>query len=104
MSRPLSADVDSVDLSRLAVSSLFDSWFGYILWGACWFQLYYRKPKHERTTMDYVEYAINVVMVIVGLFFFGAGTYAAAQSIKNSYAIGAISESRHRQPAGDDRC
>lgn len=29
-------------------------------------------------------------MVITGLFFFGAGTYASVQSILNSYAAGAV--------------
>ncbi len=74
------------------VSSLFDSWFGYILWACCFFQLYRRKPVHERTFIDKVEVGVNVVMLIVGLFFFGAGTYAAVQSIMTSYATGAISE------------
>jgi hypothetical protein len=77
------------------VCSLFDSWFGYILWGLCFFQLYRRKPASERTLIDQVEVGLNVLMLIVGAFFLGAGTYASVQSIMNSYALGAISECRY---------
>jgi hypothetical protein len=71
------------------ICSLFDSWFGFLLIAGCFFQLYWRK-KRERTFIDHVEVGINVLMLVVGLFLLGAGTYASVQSIINSYNIGAI--------------
>ncbi|KAK4050375.1 hypothetical protein OIV83_003444 [Microbotryomycetes sp. JL201] len=70
------------------ISSLFDSWFGYILWAFCYFDLNRgRQFKGKRQT---IEFVVNVVILITGAFFFVAGTYASIQSIINSYAAGAI--------------
>lgn len=70
------------------ISSLFDSWFGFIFWGAAWFEI----NKGRRTTgaLQIVNFGLAVLMILAGLFFFGAGTYAAVQSIINSYANGAV--------------
>jgi hypothetical protein len=73
------------------VCSLFDSFFGYGLWALCFFQLYSRKPASERTPRDHLEVGVNVVMLTVGFFLLGPGTYASVQSIINSYNKGAIS-------------
>lgn len=72
------------------ISSLFDSWFGYILWAATWFSMS-RAPGYRRSGwLYYTEFTINILMLLTGFFFFGAGTYASVQSIINSYALGAI--------------
>ncbi|KAK4688308.1 hypothetical protein P7C73_g1802, partial [Tremellales sp. Uapishka_1] len=70
------------------ISSLFDSWFGYIFWGIGWYGL--NKGRRLAGFGQITQNVLNVIMLITGLFFFGAGTYAAVQSIINSYATGAI--------------
>lgn len=60
------------------VSSLFDSWFGYILWACCYWHLNRGKPFSNKRHL--VEYMLNIVMFITGFFLFGAGTYASVQS------------------------
>lgn len=69
------------------ISSLFDSWFGYILWAAAYFQMNRGRPLRG---MHLLETILNVIMLIVGIFIFGVGTYASVQSIMDSYAEGAI--------------
>ncbi|SCV67981.1 BQ2448_102 [Microbotryum intermedium] len=70
------------------ISSLFDSWFGYILWALCWFQLY--RGRYTETTGRKIEFVVNIAILITGIYFFGAGTYASVQSIINSYHAGAV--------------
>ncbi|GHJ84576.1 hypothetical protein NliqN6_0978 [Naganishia liquefaciens] len=70
------------------ISSLFDSWFGYILWACCYWHLNRGKPLSNKRHL--VEYILNIVMFITGFFLFGAGTYASVQSIINSYSTGNI--------------
>lgn len=60
----------------------------YILWALCFFQM--RKGHHFSSVRGIAEFALNVLILITGLFFFIAGTYASVQSIINSYAAGAI--------------
>ncbi len=70
------------------ISSLFDSWFGFIFWGAAWFEL--NKGRRTKGPLQVVNFALAVIMIVAGLFFFGAGTYAAVQSIVDSYHTGAL--------------
>ncbi|ORY80240.1 transmembrane amino acid transporter protein-domain-containing protein [Leucosporidium creatinivorum] len=70
------------------ISSLFDSWFGYILWAFAYFELY--RHNETRSRWAKLEYGFNILILITGAFFFVAGTYASIQSILNSYAAGAI--------------
>ncbi|KAJ9107959.1 hypothetical protein QFC20_003644 [Naganishia adeliensis] len=70
------------------ISSLFDSWFGYILWACCYWHLNRGKSFSDKRHL--AEWMLNVVMFVVGFFLFGAGTYASVQSIINSYATGNI--------------
>ncbi|KAJ9098964.1 hypothetical protein QFC19_006188 [Naganishia cerealis] len=71
-----------------SISSLFDSWFGYILWAFCYFHLNRGKSFSDKRHL--AEWVLNIVMLVVGLFFFGAGTYASVQSIIISYGTGNI--------------
>jgi len=70
------------------ISSLFDSWFGFILWGFAYFEL--NKGQSYAGPRRLAEVIFNVLIIITGVFFFVAGTYASIQSILNSYANGAI--------------
>ena len=67
------------------ISSLFDSWFGYILWGFAWIHRSRHGDLDSRSTglVHKLEWALNITMIVTGLFFFGAGTYASVQSIIN---------------------
>ncbi|GAA6061996.1 hypothetical protein JCM10212_004274 [Sporobolomyces blumeae] len=69
------------------ISSLFDSWFGYIMWSCAWWQM----SRGQRTGIRfYIEAVVNALVLITGFFFFGAGTYASVQSIIDSYHAGAV--------------
>lgn len=54
------AELDSLP----PVSSLFDSWFGYILWAFCYFHLNRGKSFSDKRHL--VEWILNVVMLVVG--------------------------------------
>jgi len=70
------------------ISSFFDSWFGFIMWSAAWYLIY--KGEIFRGAGRIVENFTAALMMIAGLFFFGAGTYTSIQSIIDSYAVGAV--------------
>ncbi|BGP04354.1 hypothetical protein JCM10049v2_000152 [Rhodotorula toruloides] len=70
------------------ISSLFDSWFGYILWAIAYFQM--TKGRRTAGAIATAETVLNVLILITGLFFFTAGTYASVQSIIDSYNKGAV--------------
>jgi hypothetical protein len=72
------------------MSSLFDSFFGFIFWGVAYIRM--RRVDggvnwlHEQSLYGYVMLAFNVTIILIGLFFLGAGTYTSVQSIIDSYA------------------
>ncbi|KAI9750672.1 MAG: hypothetical protein M4579_006368 [Chaenotheca gracillima] len=77
------------------MSSLFDSFFGFIFWGVAWIRMrkadygpgwYSRLGFRGKLTL-----ALNISIIIIGLFFLGGGTYASVQSIINNYEAGAVS-------------
>jgi len=88
------------------MSSLFDSFFGFIFWGLAYLQL--NKGRWWSSWWKSILTVINMSFLIVGLFFLstppchknicfeekrlivGAGTYASVQSIIDDYAVGAI--------------
>lgn len=67
------------------MSSLFDSFFGFIFWGVAYFRM--RKVDGGIAFMKlqgfwgYAEAALNVIIIMTGLFFLGPGTYASVESI-----------------------
>ncbi|GAA5923456.1 uncharacterized protein JCM15063_003652 [Sporobolomyces koalae] len=69
------------------ISSLFDSWFGYIMWACAWWQMSHGQRGGIRGISETI---LNALILITGFFFFGAGTYASVQSIIDSYAAGAV--------------
>ncbi|KJZ73877.1 hypothetical protein HIM_06770 [Hirsutella minnesotensis 3608] len=80
--------------SLLAVmSSLFDSWFGFIFWGVAYFRMRKADRKVGRTSspiFDYLSMALNVVIILTGFFFLTAGTYASVQGIIDSFHAGEV--------------
>ncbi|KAG0649571.1 N amino acid transport system [Hyphodiscus hymeniophilus] len=77
------------------MSSLFDSFFGFIFWGVAYIRM--RRVDgginwlHEQSAYGYMMLVFNIVIIAIGFFFLGAGTYTSVQSIINSYAAGAVS-------------
>lgn len=76
------------------MSSLFDSFFGFIFWGVA----YIRMRRVDRgedwlknmTIRQQFGLVMNVIIIIIGFFFLGAGTYTSVQSIIDSYASGSV--------------
>ncbi|RDW66254.1 hypothetical protein BP6252_09889 [Coleophoma cylindrospora] len=71
------------------MSSLFDSFFGFIFWAVAWYRM--RKIDGTLWKKSYYNYfmiCLNIFIFLTGLFFLGAGTYASVQSIIDSYAAG----------------
>ena len=77
------------------MSSLFDSFFGFIFWGVAYFRM--RRAdgsialvREEHTVAGYLLGALNVVIILIGLFFLTAGTYASVESIVQQFESGAV--------------
>ncbi|GAA6046556.1 hypothetical protein JCM3770_006207 [Rhodotorula araucariae] len=70
------------------ISSLFSSWFGYTMWACAWWQM--NKGRRTAGPRQTAELVLNGVILVTGLFFFVAGTYASVQSIIDSYHAGAV--------------
>jgi len=76
------------------MSSLFDSFFGFIFWGVAYIRM--RRADggvdwlKEQSVYGYSMLALNIFIIAIGVFFLGAGTYTSVQSIINSYAAGAV--------------
>jgi len=80
-----------VDLLSL-MSSLFDSFFGFIFWGVAYLRMRhadydwkYLHPRH-RGGRGFIGAIFNVILIAIGLLFLSAGTYASVQSIVDGYA------------------
>lgn len=71
------------------MSSLFDSFFGFIYWGVAYFRMrgtdygpdYFRK----RGLRGWLGFLFNIGLCCIGLFFLSGGTYAVVQSIIDGY-------------------
>lgn len=76
------------------MSSLFDSFFGFIFWGVAYLRL--RRAQdgpgfwHRRGWPGYVGLVVNVAIIGIGLFFLGPGTYASVESVVLSYRAGTV--------------
>ncbi|VDC08000.1 unnamed protein product [Peniophora sp. CBMAI 1063] len=66
------------------MSSLFDSWFGFIYWGMAYLTLYPGRSKWAGTIRT-GETLVNYALIGLGLYILGAGTYVSVQSIIDSY-------------------
>jgi hypothetical protein len=71
------------------MSSLFDSFFGFIFWAVAYFRM--RSADHGRQfwktrgMRGYLGFGLNVLIFLIGLFFLSGGTYGAVMSIKQGY-------------------
>ncbi|KAL5118271.1 hypothetical protein ACEQ8H_003781 [Pleosporales sp. CAS-2024a] len=71
------------------MSSLFDSFFGFLFWGVAYMRL--RRAQYgegfwkTRGLRGYLGLVFNIGLCMVGLFFLTAGTYATVQSIVDGY-------------------
>ncbi|TAQ87921.1 hypothetical protein B7494_g3738 [Chlorociboria aeruginascens] len=76
------------------MSSLFDSFFGFIFWGVAYIRM--RRVDggvnwlREQSLYGYIMLVFNILIILIGLFFLGAGTYTSVQAIIDSYAAGAV--------------
>lgn len=74
------------------MSSLFDSFFGWIFWGVAYLRM--RRVDHGknyyavRGIRGWIGFLTNVFIVLVGFFFLTAGTYASVQSIIDDFQGG----------------
>ncbi|CEP22714.1 MTR1 [Cyberlindnera jadinii] len=80
------------------MSSLFDCWFGFVFWGVAYFRI--KEAKYQGqftnfrhlfgvlTTREKVDYVICWVLIGIGIYIFGPGTYASVDSIVLSYQSG----------------
>lgn len=73
------------------MSSLFDSFFGFIFWGLAYIRM--RQVDYgtwtfitSRGLRSMIGFTINFFWILVGLYFLGAGTYVSVQSIVDGYA------------------
>lgn len=71
------------------MSSLFDSFFGFIFWGVAYLRMrnvdYGSSFWRARGIKGMFGAAFNVFLIAVGLFFLGAGTYASVEAIIQGY-------------------
>ncbi|RYP85421.1 hypothetical protein DL769_000974 [Monosporascus sp. CRB-8-3] len=76
------------------MSSLFDSFFGFIFWGLAYFRMR-EADGHislikDRTVRGWLEGVLNVVIILTGFFFLTAGTYVSVQSIIDQFESGSV--------------
>ncbi|TKA66498.1 hypothetical protein B0A49_06633 [Cryomyces minteri] len=73
------------------MSSLFDSFFGFIFWGVAYLRM--RRADHGpgfwkvRGIRGMTGYVFNIILILIGLLFLSAGTYASVESIIQGYAV-----------------
>jgi len=67
------------------MSSLFDSFFGFIFWGVAYFRMrradYGPKFWKDRGAKGLIGFVFNIVLCLIGLLFLTAGTYVSFSSI-----------------------
>ncbi|CAN6653852.1 hypothetical protein TRVA0_026S02190 [Trichomonascus vanleenenianus] len=74
------------------MSALFISFFGFIFWGAAYIQMksedlgkgWYKRLDWKGKAM----LAVNILMIVLGLFILGPGTYATVESIIDNFRSG----------------
>jgi hypothetical protein len=71
------------------MSSLFDSFFGFIFWGVAYIRMrnadYGRDFWKTRGIRGYLGISLNITLIAIGLLFLSAGTYASVQAIVDGY-------------------
>jgi hypothetical protein len=76
------------------MSSLFDSFFGFIFWGVAYFRMRTADGRiavvKEHTIAGYLLGALNVLIIVTGVFFLTVGTYASVDSIILEFESGSV--------------
>lgn len=76
------------------MSSLFDSWFGFIFWGVAYLRMRGADRRAGwgggRGARDWLPTGANAALIAAGVFFLTAGTYASVQGIVDAFAAGAV--------------
>ncbi|KAF7717084.1 Transmembrane amino acid transporter protein [Penicillium ucsense] len=76
------------------MSSLFDSFFGFIFWGVAYIRMraadYGPDFYKTRGIRGWIGFIFNVFLIAVGFFFLGPGTYASVMSVVQSYRDGTV--------------
>ncbi|KAL4780465.1 transmembrane amino acid transporter protein-domain-containing protein [Aspergillus varians] len=76
------------------MSSLFDSFFGFIFWGVAYLRMRYDDYGpgfyKKRGIRGWIGAIVNVFLVGVGLYFLGPGTYASIESVVLDYEAGTV--------------
>lgn len=71
------------------MSSLFDSFFGFIFWGVAYIRMrratYGARFWATRGFRSWFGFIFNIILIIIGFFFLTAGTYASVASIIAGY-------------------
>ncbi|KAF2471998.1 amino acid transporter [Lindgomyces ingoldianus] len=71
------------------MSSLFDSFFGFIFWGVAYLRMRYADYGpgfyKSRGLKSWFGFIFNIILCLIGLLFLSAGTYASVQSIVDGY-------------------
>jgi len=66
------------------MSSLFDSFFGFIFWGTAWMRMrqedYGKGWIKKLRGIEKPELILNIFLILVGFFFLTAGTYVSRPS------------------------
>lgn len=72
------------------MSSLFDSFFGFIFWGVAYFRMRHADGRlalvKQGTVYAILMAALNGLIIVIGIFFLTAGTYASVQSIADAFS------------------
>lgn len=76
------------------MSSLFDTWFGFVFWGVAYLQLRQEEQGQgwwkRQNAYGFMMLSLNIFLIFCGFFVLGPGTYSAVQSIVSSYQAGAV--------------
>ncbi|RMJ19241.1 hypothetical protein CDV36_001056 [Fusarium kuroshium] len=76
------------------MSSLFDSWFGFIFWGVAYFRMRDADKavgRHHSFITDLTGNVVNIILIAIGIVFLTVGTYASVQGIIDQFEAGAVS-------------
>ncbi|KAL7949392.1 transmembrane amino acid transporter domain-containing protein [Trichoderma barbatum] len=75
------------------MSSLFDSWFGFIFWGVAYLRMRNADKEAGRKRNGIaaaLSTALNIAIILMGVFFLTVGTYASVQGIVDSFNAGTV--------------
>ncbi|KAH7362771.1 amino-acid permease [Plectosphaerella cucumerina] len=74
------------------MSSLFDSFFGFIFWGLAYFRMRSADKRVGRKSankiVEYLSVAANLFIIFIGCFFLSVGTYASVEGIIDEFRAG----------------